>query len=636
MHPADRTLPPAAPSRGTRSIALVAAGALGVWTGTQTIRYYLAMVVWNVAEDRPANEIGLVAGAVWAIGLLAWLPDRLIGRVHAHRALAATYAAALAVRSLVQHESATPALAFVACVLWLWWLPAWMRAAALGAGGRAIALAVALGAMLQLAGQHALHGLDLQALSGWPAATLGVALAGAFVVAAFAAARTEAAAPDGGGAPARYALVGFGPFLFLLVALLGNAGRMQMVSGLTLTPAVLAIQAGVLIGLAAGLSWPRAWLAAASCAVAAAVVLAGPALDSTAGVALALLPAAAVYAMTVLWLAPGVPGRGLHGGYVAGGVLFFVQLFLFYSRIDWMAVLAVAFLLLGLVALAARPARDAAPLGAPATAIGAAAAAMLLGATVGQLPHGGASGAARASGEALVVMSYNIHQGLDARSVPNIAGIAAELERADADVIALHEVNRGMTISGGVDYFAWLAWRFPQYRAIYGPMHGQLYGNTILTRLPVRASGWARYPRGPSGQVRGYAWADGEWRGRTIRIATTHLTPYNRGAERAERAEQAGILLASLGDVRLAIVAGDLNDTPESAAVRALAGGGLRDAVAEKLAGAPGTHPADRPARRIDYVMAGSAFEAVAAEIGATTASDHRPVIVRLRLHPPN
>jgi len=34
--------------------------------------------------------------------------------------------------------------------------------------------------------------------------------------------------------------------------------------------------------------------------------------------------------------------------------------------------------------------------------------------------------------------------------------------------------------------------------------------------------------------------------------------------------------------------------------------------------------------------MAGSAVEAVAAEIRATAGSDHRPVIVRLRLYPPN
>ena len=44
------------------------------------------------------------------------------------------------------------------------------------------------------------------------------------------------------------------------------------------------------------------------------------------------------------------------------------------------------------------------------------------------------------------------------------------------------------------------------------------------------------------------------------------------------------------------------------------------------------TYPADKPAKRIDYVLASTHFRVRAATVPVTAASDHRPVLVDLLL----
>ena len=56
-----RRLTPAAP---------VLAGAIGLWLGVEAIRSYFTIIVWNVAEDLPSTQLGLVGAAFWIVGLL--------------------------------------------------------------------------------------------------------------------------------------------------------------------------------------------------------------------------------------------------------------------------------------------------------------------------------------------------------------------------------------------------------------------------------------------------------------------------------------------------------------------------------------------------------------------------------------
>jgi endonuclease/exonuclease/phosphatase family metal-dependent hydrolase len=44
------------------------------------------------------------------------------------------------------------------------------------------------------------------------------------------------------------------------------------------------------------------------------------------------------------------------------------------------------------------------------------------------------------------------------------------------------------------------------------------------------------------------------------------------------------------------------------------------------------TYPADKPVKRIDYVLTSRDFHVIAANVPAVDASDHRPVVVDLVL----
>ena len=60
---------------------------------------------------------------------------RLIGHERSALPFAALLAAASVLRSALPGESLTPTFAFAAVVFWLWWLPAWLRAAGKSEGG---------------------------------------------------------------------------------------------------------------------------------------------------------------------------------------------------------------------------------------------------------------------------------------------------------------------------------------------------------------------------------------------------------------------------------------------------------------------------------------------------------------------
>jgi endonuclease/exonuclease/phosphatase (EEP) superfamily protein YafD len=83
------------------------------------------------------------------------------------------------------------------------------------------------------------------------------------------------------------------------------------------------------------------------------------------------------------------------------------------------------------------------------------------------------------------------------------------------------------------------------------------------------------------------------------------------------------------------IVAGDFNEGPFTWAYRRLSrvrdGGRRTDAFHAAGRGDGRTYHGRRPVVRIDFVLADPAFEVVDAYVPASTFSDHRPVVVRLR-----
>ncbi len=616
-------------------------GAIGVWLGVQALRLYLAMVVWNVAEDQLPTIVGLVALAIWSVGLLGWVVARVAGGAHPAYRAAALLAILVVIRQVVSDEAVTAALAFASLIAWLWWLPAYVNEAARQGASRYVALAAVGGIAAQVAGQLALHGLDVPYLvgaGGWLAAT---ALAAAFVLA------TRMAAPSPHDAPTgtSWGAIAIGPFLFLQLTLLANIGFIEALGGWELATAGLVIEAS-LVAAALALAWipgrvPMALVGAVTLLCVIALPFGGIA-------TLAVVPAQAGLTVLLAGALSSSGGRRTYLATYAGALLFFVFTFAAYADYANRTaayVWPVAIVAVALTALRASRAVSVHTFGSPAPvaperrAWAAVGLVGLAGVALSFVPADSTQRAvAPASGD-LVVFDYNIHQGFDLHGLPALPRVADVIASNNADVVTLEEVNRVWDLSGGVDSYSWLRWRFGAYQSVFGPMNGVHFGNAIFSRYPITESGTVHFQIAASGIPRGFVWARIAGPQGDVLVTGTHLTPYDRGEEVRERGDQAAAILA-FWDARgrpRAIFAGDYNDDRKAPAVTTMVAAGLIDALDGQGLGAAMTFassgsPFDPPSEeQLDYIFVTKDVEVLSAQILQVTTSDHRPLVAHVR-----
>jgi endonuclease/exonuclease/phosphatase family metal-dependent hydrolase len=236
------------------------------------------------------------------------------------------------------------------------------------------------------------------------------------------------------------------------------------------------------------------------------------------------------------------------------------------------------------------------------------------------------------------VLCYNIHYGQGTDGQYDIERLANVINQARPDLVALQEVDVGVKRSGRVHQARRLA-ELTGMAARFGPTQhyeGGLYGNAILTRyeildvlihpLPYTESTPQRttYPRGaiavtvrtPGGQP--------------LRFISTHFQ-HNVPEDRVAEAKAINRLFANDQDTMPAILAGDMNATPQSEPIKTL----LHEwAVAIEDPPAPSA-PATAPRSRIDYVFFRPADKFRLAStnvIDEPVASDHLPVFAGLEL----
>jgi endonuclease/exonuclease/phosphatase family metal-dependent hydrolase len=525
------------------------------------------------------------------------------------------FAVLTAARQALPGELSSPALAFAAIVAWLWWLPNYLRA-----GSTSATRAILAGLVATVAGQSALHGLDVHILTGLQGALAGVVLGAAFGAALWWVASTRPVITPGGAWGAAI----LGPYLFLQLTLLTNLGRLQVTSGWDILPVSVVVLLALLSGLAIlTVTLDRRVYQLLGVL---AVVLLVPGEWMTGWAVLALIP---IQVGLAAGLSAAFAGRGarVNLGFVAGALAFFVLVFVYYSGRD------VPALLWPLAALACvLPLVRWEPPAYDRRAVYGSAAVAVLGLALGLIPYAAGARSTAPAPVDLKVFDYNIHQGLDYYSVPSANALADAIQAADADLVGLQEVNRGWNISAGVDYAAWLRWRFPGYYVSYGPMQTQLFGGLIMSKYPIHDSGWQRYPRGQSTNTRGYVWATIASSAGEVVFVSTHLTPYTGFDE--DRAAQATVLEEFWAGRPRTIIAGDFNAEPDDTAIRHLLDAGLKDVAAAGGLGQTPTYSSGEPETRIDYVFASPDVRAVGASIPRTLASDHLPVSASVHVGP--
>ncbi|HEX7089996.1 MAG TPA: endonuclease/exonuclease/phosphatase family protein [Longimicrobiales bacterium] len=239
----------------------------------------------------------------------------------------------------------------------------------------------------------------------------------------------------------------------------------------------------------------------------------------------------------------------------------------------------------------------------------------------------------------ITVVTYNIHAGKDAEQRPNLDRVAAVLDTLGADIVLLQEVDRRTRRSAGVDQIGELE-RLTGMRGAFGKSldyQGGEYGIAALSRWPIELARVLPLPTEPPLKR-----SNGSYdplvalhvvvatpAGR-VHVVNTHLTAEGPGTNRKQQ------LVALLAHVRrlvppgeALVVGGDFNARPESDEIAATSLA-LADAWAACGEGAGHSFPAHAPDRRIDYLFL-RGLRCTGARVHATTASDHRPVVVEVR-----
>ena len=233
----------------------------------------------------------------------------------------------------------------------------------------------------------------------------------------------------------------------------------------------------------------------------------------------------------------------------------------------------------------------------------------------------------------LRVLSYNIHHGAGVDRKLDLQRIARVINSVDPDLVALQEVDQNVARSKDVDQPAELARLTGMKAVFYGniPLQNGMYGNAILSKLPLTSSTHVLLPNHNEGEQRGMILADVDSAGATnLRFIATHFDHRRDESERIASAERVNDVAKQYPKVPM-ILAGDLNATRSSKTLQILE-------EQWQIAGPElATVPVSQPERQIDFVLCRpvESWEVVETRVlDESVASDHRAILTILRFRP--
>lgn len=524
------------------------------------------------------------------------------------------------------------------------------------AGGRQAATGLLLGCGLSVGLQMTLGTWDAVWRDGWSGWLVAAVVAVAPLLTARSLSRGHGGAEPATGRPRR--IWALGPFLAIAAMILANPAFAASQTGIALGIAGLVLVLAHTVGVWLLLR-PETWPGTVRVAAAVLVVV------GTAGT-MWFTGALALVSLVVLTVAVGIVVTGtltMHGpaprgvlrsmGSTALAGLGIVLPLLLYMLdydvplpVDNAWVLVIAALVLALTGLRRR-----APLPSPTSAASATSATspasateriparvntvrLLLGpavllALVGIVPNGtsttGPYVPARAAGDTLTVVTWNLHYGVSPLTAVDLEGIARTISEQHADVVTLQEVERGWIFGGGADVATWLAHRLGM-TVRFAPAADRQFGNAVLSRSALADTAIHPLPYGAGPQERSALSTTVVTRsGTAVRVTSVHLQ--HREENTPTRLDQLSTLLADEPVTGPSLLAGDLNAEPGWPEITLLEDAGWVSAV--DTAGDPDalTSPSTAPDARIDWIFGQQLTFSDTEVLTTPRESDHLPVV---------
>ena len=219
------------------------------------------------------------------------------------------------------------------------------------------------------------------------------------------------------------------------------------------------------------------------------------------------------------------------------------------------------------------------------------------------------------------IVTFNIRGGWGIDGIRSTERIAELVSSLSPDIVLLQEVHQRLPQSKFVDQPGRLQKALGMTLTFQANLRLGLggYGVAVASRFPVLEVQNHLLPS--VREQRGVLQVCLDWEGTPLTVFCTHWGL--SGAEREKQAARlAELVTAVSGPV---IVGGDLNEGPESAAVRALmTRTGLLDADVSLNRR---TYPADVPEARIDYFFYSPSITLAEISPAETRVSDHLPLV---------
>ncbi|MDX1994165.1 MAG: endonuclease/exonuclease/phosphatase family protein [bacterium] len=244
--------------------------------------------------------------------------------------------------------------------------------------------------------------------------------------------------------------------------------------------------------------------------------------------------------------------------------------------------------------------------------------------------------------------SYNIHAGYSEFWNYDLEAIADVIAESGANVVLVQEIETGRLTSFGVDQVLWLARRLGMDARYYGT-NESLQGLAVLSRIEIVFS--TGYPLPSVGTQTGVQWVQVRPDDAPINIFNTWLgvlvdtggsrTTAEQEAEQQEQLSEIFALLRTefpgdqLGRTRT-VIGGTFNNVPDSSLIQRLRASGLTDPFAGAPVDLSMTFVRTGQRARLDYLWLTTTLPLEGADVVPRAPSDHRLVVVEVRLREPS